>query len=108
MAKTMKELNARVEELAAEFRDGLSKFSDQLSDLNFTPDDPQKAQGIISKFKEFENAMNDSLEAVRNDCHVLHNKLELVENKCEQNVLWINNKYIILHGLEENSDLEHL
>lgn len=111
MAKSLKELNTRVEQLATQFELGLNEFKKSLKpniSNNSGMDIPHGE--LINKFQNFEEIITSSLETIKNDLKVL--EMEVTENSKNVNLLTLhkNKKMLIIHGVEEtNSDLyEHV
>lgn len=86
MAKSLKELNTRVEQLATQFELGLNEFKKSLKpnlSNNSGMDIPHGE--LINKFQNFEEIITSSLETIKNDLKVL--EMEVTENSKNVNLL---------------------
>lgn len=110
---TIKEVNSRVDQLAAEFHKGLSDLKSEIRTgflSNNAPmvtdvkGDEKKLGEILAKFDKFESDINSALNAVKNDVQCLKEQVVSVEDKVKNYTLKWHYNYIMVHGLQEDEE----
>lgn len=111
MAKNLKELNARVEELAVKFDKGMSDFKKTFMDSNvFAATVPSGGElpksDLESKFISFKRDILASLASLKDD--ISHLKQTQLENSVIINKVQMlhNSNNLIIHGITETPEVD--
>lgn len=105
MAKNLKELNTRVEELAERFDKGFQELKSSLL-VEQKPTDssiPESAVNcdITKKFKDFEFSMMESLNTIKNEIAISTQKAEENTKNITKLMNLRNSNVLIIHGIVE-------
>lgn len=102
---TVKEVNSRVDKLAEQFQQGLSDFKKEfLISRSAVPSTSDKDDYFLNKFKEFEDAMNASLNKLKEDVNHLNERMLTLNNKVKWSELRRNYNVILIHGIKEKKN----
>lgn len=109
---TVKEVNARLEQLAAEFQNGLRELKSEFFE-NANPVESsanKKVSDFILKFNKFESTINSSLAAIKQDVQNMEAKVTNLDNKYKYMEVRDRQNFILVHGIKEDvGDMqEHL
>lgn len=102
----MEEVNQRVNQLESEFSHRLSKFKEELllhkssESLNF-----QQSEDLLSKFQEFEISIMADVNKLKDELKKACEKFDLEIDNINQKA---NNKFLLVHGLEESESKEDI
>lgn len=97
---TVKDVNSRVEKLAADFQKTLQEFKSEFYTVKSTPLGDTYSE-FLTKFEAFEKIINSSLDDIKSDLNNLKDRTEDLKNKYEDYELKSGSNYIVIHGLEE-------
>ena len=105
MAKNLnlKELNARVEELAGHFEKGFSELKTAVNVGTSSQDQVSFKQDLNNKLLQFEQSIRSSLLQIKSDIDRLSNEVEIIKTKVSKFYVNKNNNAILIHGMEENN-----
>lgn len=107
-AATIKALNSRMEEMAAQFKSEMDKFKEDFVDnLKLTEaDEPNygKLNQLHMNFLSFEKSVNDNLLTLKNEIHNLQTKIEVITLDVNKLNMSTNNNCILIHGLQEDDN----
>lgn len=112
MAKniTLREVNARVDQLSAEFQNGFKEFKSEFAaKFECMPESGvntanKKFSDFLAKFEKFEAHINSALSLLKNDVQCLKEQVDSLNSKCKYMELKSYYNYIIVHGLEESGE----
>lgn len=105
---TIKEVNARVEQLAGEFQQGLKDLKSEFlvnytnEGLEETTTHKKKVSDFILKFNKFETEINLSLSGIKEDIRHLNNKVEISDSNYKNMEIRGRYNYILVHGIKED------
>lgn len=105
-AKSVKELNARIEKLETLFTKGLSELksaSNAESDQSTVQELDNSVFG--EKLKQFENIMKLSLKEIKNDLGALQAQVDKTVRQVNNFHAQQNSNMLIIYGISENDDL---
>lgn len=106
MAKNIKELNTRVDELAYQFQQGINEVKKlfDTSTMGHTVGPSTSVESELSKrFKKFEYDINFSLNKIKNDVKELQAKLDTIVNNTEKLTINHNSNMLLFHGIKEDN-----
>lgn len=101
---TIKDVNARVEQLATSFQQCLQDFKTEFSTMKTTPDGPREEykSDFLKRFEKFEEHVNSSLAILKEDISRVKHDLASLEEHFKGMAMKYNNNFIIIHGIDED------
>lgn len=107
MAKNIKELNTRVDELAEQFQHGINevkKLFKTSTEMTIAGLPQDKVESELSKrFIKFEEDINNSLYKIKNDIKELQANIEKSASNIEKLMVNQNNNMLLIHGIKEDN-----
>ncbi|CAH0556775.1 unnamed protein product [Brassicogethes aeneus] len=99
---TVKEVSARVEQLALEFKTGLDSFKNEIAAISPTPVTSAVPGDFIVKFQMFESMINSSLAVLQGEMKSLKENVELIERESKRSQARQLSNVIVMRGINEN------
>ncbi|CAG9822895.1 unnamed protein product [Phaedon cochleariae] len=104
MAKNLKELNARVEELAGQFEKGLEEIKKSYTEDTSDTGPRMKANSNTNEIvRKFEEKMLSSLRDIKNQISTMQKEIDANKSKLDNLILDQNKNTLVIHGIDEKS-----
>lgn len=100
---TLGSVNARVEQLAEQFKESMEDFRNKLMQDKTANSKPEDASDLLSKFSAFETSIKNSLEELKDEVNTLKRESTTISSKVNATEFHKNMKILVIHGIKEKS-----